>query len=260
MSKLIRSRIAAVVLLVSASWLGCAKAPEPADIHRQKATELFAASKFAEAAAEFEESLRLNPKQDLKVWEKGAFAFLKSENYDKAAELLKKTLEMKTDNAGKLETYRNIAGMYMQGTQQLDKAEEYFAEAVKIEPKDEQSLTWLAEIAAQRGGARAQKAVAVPEFLEKALKQYDQLITLTPSAPAPYVNKRIVISKYIEHLDAQKRASESDAETNKADKVAAADFLEKAKEYQTKIDTLKVTMEETTKKLGEVQKSAKSAK
>ena len=96
--------------------------------------------------------------------------------------------------------------------------------------------------------------------LDVALQRYDQLIALNPKAPIPYVNKRIVLIKYVNHYKQAKLDAEKSAEENKADKVVAADFTTKAGEAQAKIDALTPVLEQTTATLSEVQKAAKEAK
>jgi tetratricopeptide (TPR) repeat protein len=254
----LRLSLAMAMTVTVLATSGCTSPPDASDTHRNAANAHFQANAFSEAAAEYETSLRLKPKQDLKIYEKAAFAHMKAGAYDKAAAVLKQTIDLRPDAAGKVETFRNIAGMYMQAAQNQEKAEEFFYQALMLDPKDEQSLTWLAEIAAQRGGARATKAEAVPEHLERALARYDQLIGLAPAAPNPYINKRIVLSKYLEYVMRQKQLAESDLASNKSDAALAASFQKKVDDHQTKLVELKAKLDEATKVLGALQKSAKS--
>ena len=129
-----------------------------------------------------------------------------------------------------------------------------------LDPKDEQALSWLAEISSQRGGARQQTAEAQPEHLKIALERYDAVIAVNPNKPDTYINKRIVLVKYIEHLKKQKLSILADAENQKADKEAYADMQQQAVDTQTRIDELMGLLDATTKKLGEVMKAAKAAK
>jgi len=235
-----------IALLIAAASLcapACQKPPTEAEIHLAKGNELFAKSDFAGAGAALEQSLKLQPQQDVKVWEKAAFSYMKAGNTDKAAELLVKASE-NGPKEKKLEALRNVAGMYLQA-QQGDKAEQYFLEVMKLDPKDDQSLSWLAEIASIRGGARDMKAQALTPALEVAMGRYDQVIALTPKAPGPYVNKRIALIKYINHLIQQR-----DAMKNKKE----------VQILQAKIDQLKATLDETTRQLSEISKAAKAAK
>ncbi len=232
---------------------------EPFAIARLKGSELLKKNDFEGAAVEYEKSLELKPDQDTKVWDRAAFANMKAGNLDRAAELLMKSMDRRADPAAKLDTLRNIAGMYKEGGD-LENAEKYFQKAVEQDPKDEQSLKWLAEISSVRGGARAQAAEAHPEFLQVALTRYDAVMALNPMAADAYVNKRIVLIKYIEHLTKQKVSLLADAEAQKADKEAYDSMQEQATDTQTRIDELKTMLDETSKKLGEVNKAAKEAK
>lgn len=243
------------LVLLFASLLSCKE--DPAAPLLKSANDSYAKKDYAKAGADFEEALKLNPKQDVKVYEKAAFSYMSAGNYDKATELLLKTLDFKSDTKGKLDTYRNIAGMYLQTADNPKRAEEYFGKVLALDPKDDQSLTWLAEIAARRGGARDNEAEGVPADLDVALQRYDQLITLTPANPAPYINKRIVLVKYLTTLTKLKAVAEKDAEENKDDQVTHQDFLDEAKRHQAKAEELKALMDETTKKLVEVSKAAK---
>ncbi|MDP1826046.1 MAG: tetratricopeptide repeat protein [Archangium sp.] len=245
--------------LALASLCAC-KDPEPFDVARVKGSELLAKSDFAGAATEYEKSLQLKPDQDAKVWDRAAFANMKAGNYDRAAELLEKSLERRPELAAKSDTLRNIAGMYLQQAKDSANAEKYFQKAAALDPKDEQALSWLAEISSQRGGARQQTAEPQPEHLKVALERYDAVIALNPAKADAYVNKRIVLVKYIEFLKKQKVSILADAESQKADKEAFADIQQQATDTQTRIDELMGQLETTTKKLGEVNKAAKAAK
>ena len=231
---------------------------EPFDVARVKGSELLKKNDFAGAALEYEKSLELKPDQDVKVWDRAAFANMKAGNLDRAAETLMKSMDRRTDPAAKLETLRNIAGMYKEGGD-FDNAEKYFQKSVELDPKDEQSLKWLAEISSVRGGARSQAAEAHPEHLKIALTRYDAVMALNPGAADAYVNKRIVLIKYIEAMTKQKLSILADAEGQKADKEAYDSMQEQATDAQTRIDELKTMLDETTKKLGEVNKAAKEA-
>ena len=190
-----------------------------------------------------------------KAYELAAFARVKAGQFDEAAALLEKSIARNPDT--KLDGYRNIAGMYLQQANDLEGAEKYFMKALELEPKDEQSLSWLAEIASRRGGARLQGAAADTEQLKKALALYDQLIEMNPAKPDAYVNKRIALIKYIEQLGKQKESILADAETQKSDKEAYDDLQQQAVDTQARMDELKATLDETGKKLGEVMKAAK---
>lgn len=247
-------RLVVVAVLALAA---CKKDPTPSELAHAKGDELYAKDDYAGAAKAFDESIALDAKQPVKDYEKAAFSHMKAGNFDRSAELLLATLSQKTDAAGKIETYKNVAGMYMQSAGRPDKAEEFFQKAFELDPKDDQTLAWLAELSSQQGGARATKAEADPKHLDKALERYDALIALTPNVPAPYVNKRIVLLKYVEHLGRLKAEAEKSAEENKDDKQVAGDFLDTAKKHQARAEELKLAYEDVSKKLGEVMKAQK---
>ena len=242
--------------LMAFSLLSACSDPAPFDVARLNGSELLKKNDFAGAALEYEKSLELKPEQDAKVWDRAAFANMKAGKLDRAAELLEKSLDRRADQAARSETLRNIAGMYKEQGD-LDDAEKYFQKAVKFDAKDEQALTWLAEISSQRGGARQQAVAAQPEHLKIALERYDAVIALNPAKPDSYTNKRIVLMKYIDFLSAQKLSILADAENQKADKEAFADMQEQAADTQTRLDELKALLEANNKKLGEANKAAK---
>src|SRR5689334_7677585 len=116
----------------------------PARTHRNKGIEAFKKEHWAEAADEWAQSIAANPNQH-ELYEKQAFAASKAGRLDEAAATLLKTTEFKTDPKDKLDVTRKIAAMYLQASK-LDKAEQYFSELLKANPKDEASMTWLGEI------------------------------------------------------------------------------------------------------------------
>jgi tetratricopeptide (TPR) repeat protein len=247
-------RLLALVFVVA---LTSCKDPEPFDVARIKGSELLTKKDFAGAAVEYEKSLELKPDQDVKVWERAAFANMNAGKYDRAAELLEKTVERRADAAAKGETLRNIAGMFLQTAHDSDAAEKWFQKAVALDAKDEQALSWLAEISSQRGGARLQTAEAQPEHLKIALERYDAVIAVNPGGVNAYVNKRIVLVKYLDFLTKQKLSIAADAEAQKKDKEAYDSAMEQAADTQKRIDELKTMLDETGKKIGEINKAAK---
>lgn len=240
--------------------LSACKAPEPFDLARVKGSELLTRNDFAGAAAEYEKSLALKPDQDAKVWDRAAFANMKAGKFGRAAELLEQSLDRRPEQTAKLDTLRNIAGMYLQQAGDSASAEKYFQKAVALDPKDEQALSWLAEISSQRGGARQQTAEGVPEHLKIALERYDAVLAVNPAKPDAYINKRIVLVKYIEFLKKQKLSILADAENQKKDQEAFDDLQQQAADTQTRIDELMGLLEATTRKLGEVNQAAKAPK
>ena len=105
--------------------------------------------------------------------------------------------------------------------------------------------------------ARDMKAPAVPESLQKALEYYDKAIEVNPNEPALYLNKRIVMAKYMDDERQKKVAAEQAATDAGADKEKAEAATAEAAQHQAKMDEFKKQFEELTKKLVEVQKAAK---
>jgi len=169
-----------------------------------------------------------------------------------------KLLDFRTETDKKAEVYRNLASLYMQKNN-WEKAEKYFNEAIAIDPKDDVSLAWIAEIYSQKGGARNMKQLAEPAMLDKAIEYYDRVIAVKPELPNTYLNKRIVMAKYMEYVRLQKEAKEQEARINYKDKKAAAEATAAAVKHQERIDELKVQFEELTKKFSEAAKAAKAA-
>jgi tetratricopeptide (TPR) repeat protein len=245
-------------IVALASTPACKEAPTPAKIHLEKGDEFLTDSKWQEAAAEYGKSLEADPKQE-KVWEKKAYCHMQAGEMEASEAAILKTLDFKPDAAKKAEVYRSLAGIYMSKNAQ-DKAEKAFLEAAKLDPNDDQSLSWLGEIYSQRGGARDMKAPGVPEALEKAIEFYDKAIALKPADAGAYVNKRIAIGKWMESERVQKEASEKAALDAGADKAKADEATAAAEKHKAKMDELKTKLDETTKKLGEANKSAAAAK
>jgi tetratricopeptide (TPR) repeat protein len=239
--------------------LSACKGPEPFDTARVNGSELLKKQDFAGAAKEYERSLELKPDQDTNVWDRAAFANMKAGNYDRAAELMMKSQDRRPDAAAKLDNLRNIAGMYLQQAKDLDNAEKYFQKAVESDPKDEQSLAWLAEISAQRGGARSMQADPDPVHLKTALARYEVVIALNPNKPDTFINKRIVLMKYLEFMKRQKLSILADAENQKKDKEAYESALEQAQDTEAKIAELEGMLKDTTEKLVAATKAAKAA-
>ena len=241
----------AIALAAFAGFAGCAK-EDPAEVHRRKGNELFKKDQFAQAAEEFTLSLQANPQQE-KIWEKLAVTYQRAGNQQKAVEALLKTVDFKTDPQAKAEVYRNVAGMLLQGPKPFD-AEQYFTSAVKLDPKDDSSLLWLAEMESTRGGARAMQADPVQEHLDKAIGYYDQIIAAKPEALLAYVNKRIVLLKLMNAAKKEKESSEALAAVLKKDPVKKKEALERASLQQARMDELKVKADELSDKITELQK------
>lgn len=232
---------------------GCKKEPDAAEVHRVAGNKALAADQFAQAAEEFTKSLEADPTQE-KIWEKKAFALMKAGNVDGAAEAILKTLEFKTEPEKKGEVYRNLASIYL-NRNEMEKAEKNFGEALKLNPKDDVALGWMAEIASSLGGARSTSAPAVPEHLERALGYYDQVIALKPEDATPYLNKRIVMAKYVAHEEAMMASAQAEMAENAKDAAKVADAKARLEQHQTRIADLKVKYEALTKRFVELNKN-----
>jgi tetratricopeptide (TPR) repeat protein len=232
--------IASALLLALA---GCTPEVDVASQQRQAGDEQWKKGAYQEAAAAYEKSLAADPKQE-KVLERLAMCRVRLDDRNAAATTLLKVLDLKTDAAGKAEVYRNVAGVYLQG-QDAEHAEKYLQEIVKLLPNDEAALTWLGELAAQRGGARSNDAEAVPEQLDLALGYYDKLIALKPDSLPMLAHKRIVLTKYVNHITARLKAF---AESQKAKGKAKPDA-----EAVTRIEKLKTRDAELRATLAEVE-------
>ncbi|NNB88696.1 tetratricopeptide repeat protein [Corallococcus exiguus] len=260
------------VLTLGGSF-GCAdEKEEKAKEHRAKGSNFLLEKKYAEAAKEYDESLKIDPNQE-KVWEKMAFAHLQAGETDQAAQAALKLLDYAKTPEAKADVYRNVAAMYAKNGP-LEKAKQYFEECLKINPKDTDALSWIAEVHSQRGGARNPNAPAVPAELDLALKTYDQVIAINPDLPNPYLNKRVAMFKYIEHEKSLQQAAEQEAieaatppkpekgkkavvDPQAAERVAAAKASAAA--HAKRIEELTAQVTEATKQFGEATKRAKAA-
>jgi len=221
--------------------------------HREKANELANQSQWKQAAEEYTLSLQADPSQG-ELWEQVAYAHLQLKDYDNVATAMLKFAEFKTEPVKKADAYRNIGAMYVQQGM-TEKAEPMFIKALEVNAKDDQSLTWLAEIYAQRGGARAVNAVVEPEALDKALAYLDKVVALKPMDNAGYVNKRIALMKYMEYEQLQMAAAQKDAEKEK-DPAKLQELRTKKDQAQAQYDKLKKQLDEVGKKIGEIAKAA----
>lgn len=224
---------------------------DPAVLHREAGDDLLQKSDFRGAAAEYAKSVALDPKQ-ANVWERLAFCRVKMGEKDLAAEGLVKLADLKPESGQKAEVLRNAAGIFLQGPDRA-KAEPYLVEAVRLDPKDESSLTWLGELASEKGGARLDIATAIPAELEKALGYYDRLIALRPDAGAAYANRRIVCVKYLGHLSDEK--SREEARLRKGGK-DAAEARERLARIEAKSADLRRIYDESNAKLASLRKAA----
>ena len=207
---------------LSIGLTACSKPEDPAVLHRALGNEYARKADWTAAASEYGLSLQANPR-DRKVWELKANAHLRLGQLREAAESLTRPAEYTSDPNAKAEAYRLVASMYVEH-RDFDEAEKAFAEALRFDPRDELSLSWLGEFASARGGARSMTDPADPVWLTKAIAYYEKAIALNPENLFAYVNKRIAITKYIT-LEQQERALAErlvQLERRDASKVAAA--------------------------------------
>lgn len=237
----------------------CTKEPDIAKEHRAKGTKLYNQREYSKAAEEYGLSLKANPKQELAVdvIKAKAFAHVQANEIDNAAETTLMLLDYRATPAEKAEVYRDVASVYMKGS--IDKAEQYLNKALEIDPKDEFSLGWIAEIYAQKGGARAMAAPAVPEHLDKALTYYDKVLALNPNSANTYLNKRVVMAKYMDYEQKAKEAKEKEAIDNAKDKQIVEEAKASAAAHQARIDEFKQKFDEMTQKFSEATKANAAA-
>jgi len=236
------------VLVISVA-AGCK--PDVAVQHREKAAEFANQSQWKQAAEEYGLSLQADPSQG-ELWEQKAYAHLQLKEFDQVEAAMLKLADARTDPPKKAAVYRNIGGMWVQ--QGLnDKAEPFFLKAAQVDPKDDQTLNWLAEIYAQRGGARANNAPAKPEALTKALEYLDKVTALKPTESAGYVNKRIALMKFLEYQQNQKAELMKEAAQEK-DAARVKELQAKGDEAQAQFDKIKKQFDEVNVKIGELAK------
>jgi tetratricopeptide (TPR) repeat protein len=246
-----------VLLVLVTTIAGCDE--DAATAHHRLAVELYKKGDFAKAAAEYDEYFRLDGSVDEQIQRKGAQAWAKSGDYVKAVAILQRLADAK-QGTEKVDAYRQIAGMWLQTARDLDKAEEWFNKVLAMDPKDEASMGWLAEIAAARGGARNQAAVADPKMLDLALDRFDRVLAMNPNNIGTYVNKRIVYIKYLNYLQKQKEQALNDAEVNKKDKATAKDFSDKADAIQVRWDAMKGSLDKLGEQIAELTRAAKASR
>ena len=219
--------------------------------HRNKADEFANQGQWKQAAEEYGLSLQADPSQG-ELWEQKAYAHLQLKEFEQVESAMQKLADAKTEPPKKAAVYRNIGGMWVQQGMN-DRAEPFFLKAAQIDPKDDQTLNWLAEIYAQRGGARAQNAPAKPEALDKALEYLDKVTALKPNESAGYVNKRIALMKYMEYEQHQKHDALKEASTEK-DAAKVKDLQVKGDQAQAHFDKIKKQFDEVNQRIGELAK------
>lgn len=232
----------ALTLVPVALLLACK--PDPAVGHRKQGDELLQRSDFGGAAAEYARSLALDPKQE-KIWEKLAFCRVKTGENELAAEALVKVADFRPAPAQKAEVFRNAAGIFLQGPDRA-KAERYLAETVRLDPSDEASLSWLGELAAEKGGARLEQAAAVPEELDAAIRYYGRLVELRPDGSAARANLRIVLVKYLNHLAGERHREQLQLARLGRDAAAAAEGRERVARIDARSAELRRMLDESS--------------
>lgn len=241
-------------MLAAAAALGlfaCQK-PDPASVHRDKGDELFDKDNWIAATEEYAQSLQIDPKQE-KLWEKKAVAHMKAGKLDDAAASLLKLLDSAPGPKERSEVYRKVAAIYLE--KKPDESEKYFLEAVKADPKDTDSLAWLGEIASVRGGARAGQSTAVPAQLEKAVAYYEQAIAINPSAPIPYVNKRIALFRYMAYEQQQKAAVEQEIRGGRGTRARIEEAKAEVTRHEVRAAELKLQIDQLGTKITELTKT-----
>jgi len=233
--------------------LACQSGPPPALAHRLAGDDAYRKGEYAAAAAEYGLSLDADPRQ-LHVWETLAASRLRLGDTDGAAQALIRTLDLLPAAPQKAEVHRNVAGIYLQ-VRQRDQAEPHLIRALELVPQDESSLSWLAEIEAERGGARSAGAPADVEHLEKALGYYDRLTTLNPDNRTPWLHKRVVLSKYLAYLAVRKQAAEQALRGRKGDMTESANRLQ---QMEGKSLELRRDLAEVDRKLAELRRGPRS--
>jgi tetratricopeptide (TPR) repeat protein len=236
----------------------CSKPEDPAAIHRALGNDHARKLDWAAAATEYGLSAQANP-HDRKVWELKANAHLRLGQVREAAESLAKPAEYTSDPSAKAESYRLVAGMYVEQKEFLE-AEKAFVEALKFDPRDENSLSWLGEFASARGGARSMSDPPDPVWLTKAIAYYDKVIALNPENLFAYVNKRIAISKYIvlEEQESALAAKLIQLERKDASRVAAAQT--RLTESTARMEGFKKEVEELSTRIKQLLAAQKAKK
>ena len=163
------------------------------------------------------------------------------------------------DPSAKAESYRLVAGMYVE-QREFETAEKAFAEALKFDPRDENSLSWLGEIASARGGARSMSDPPDPVWLMKAISYYERVIALNPENLFAYVNKRIALTKYMVLEEQERALAEKLIQLSRKDpsKVAAAQT--RLTESAARIGGYNKEIEELSKKIKELLAAQKAKK
>ena len=253
-----REALLSSLFLLSIPLTGCSKSEDPAAVHRALGNDYARKDDWAAAANEYGLSAQANPR-DPKVWQLKANAHLRLGQLREAGEALEKPAEYTSDPAVKAEAYRLAASMYVERGQFVD-AEKAFNEVLKYAPRDELALSWLAEIASARGGARSMTEPADPMWLKQAIAYYDQAIQVNPENLFAYVNKRVAISKYLIFEQKEKAQAERLILLARKDPSKVAAARTQLTESSARIEGFEKEIEELSKKVKELQAAQKAKK
>jgi hypothetical protein len=102
-------------------------------------------------------------------------------------------------------------------------------------------------------------APVVTEHLDKSLAYYDQVIALNPNSANTYLNKRIVMAKYMEHERKQAMDAESEAVENAKKPDIVKEAKARAAEHTARVEQFKAQFDELTKKFSEATKANAAA-
>ena len=243
---------------LSIGLTACSKPEDPAALHRGLGNEYARKADWAAAVREYGLSLQANP-NDRKVWELKANAHLRLGELRQAAESLAKPAEYTSDPAAKAEVYRLVASMYVEH-REFDEAEKAFAEALKFDPRDELSLSWLGEFASARGGARSMTEQPDPVWLMKAIAYYDKAIAVNPDNLFAYVNKRIAITKYLVFEQQERALADRLIQLERKDALKVAAARTRLTESTARIEGFEKEIAELSKKIKEIQAAQKAKK
>ena len=237
---------------------GCSKPEDPAVLHRALGNEYARKADWAAAAREYGLSLQANPR-DRKLWELKANAHLRLGQLREAAESLGKPAEYTSDPAVKAEAYRLVASIYIEH-RDFGEAEKAFAEALRFDPRDELSLSWMGEFASARGGARSANDPPDPSWLTKAIEYYDQVIVVNPNNLFAYVNKRIAIHKHIVFEQQQMALADRLIQLERRDESKVAAARTRLTESTARIGEFEKEIDKLSKKITELLAAQKAKK
>jgi tetratricopeptide (TPR) repeat protein len=249
------ARVVPIVVASLVAFTACKG--NPAAIHRDKGYEYADKGDWKQAAAEFGQSLSLDPNQET-IWEQKAYAHMQLKEYEQVEAAMGKIADFKPEPAKKAKVMDNLGGMYIQAGNS-ERAEKMFLKAIDINPSDDEAYTWLGEIYSQRGGARVPPTPPEPKALLKAIDYYNKLSTIKPDLPNTYINERIAFTKLAEYEQAQKDAAQKDLLAVKKDPAKTQELQAAIADHQARIDQLKKQIDEVTRKFADAQKLAQGS-